>query len=1039
MRSKLDYQPPKNGFPEWNNNPETFQVNRIPAHASMMSYHSLEEALIGDKTASARYYSLNGIWKFAFAKTPNERIQAFYQTDYDVSSWSDMPVPSHWQFQGFDYPQYTNIRYPWVESEPELKPPFAPTKYNPVGSYIRTFEVPESWDGQPVYLSFQGVESAFYVWVNGELVGYSEDTFTPAEFDITAYLTNGENKLAVEVYRWCDASWLEDQDFWRLSGIFRDVYLYTKPKQSIVDFFVRTQLDEAYQDAEVTIDVKLDNYYSDAAQGIRVEAQLYDSKQLAIWQDSLAAMVSFERDGERQLTLSGQALNPLKWSAEAPHLYTLVLSLFDKTGNLLETISSKVGFRAFELKDGLMMINGKRILFKGANRHEFSCDTGRALSKEDMIRDIMLMKSHNINAVRTSHYPNQSVWYELCNEYGLYVIDETNLETHGSWQYAQQDLPAHTVPASHPEWRANVLDRCNSMFQRDKNHPSIVIWSLGNESFGGDNFIAMHDFLKEADPTRLVHYEGVFHYRPSEAASDIESTMYIKPREIEVYALSNPKKPYILCEYSHAMGNSCGGLHKYTELFDKYDILQGGFIWDWVDQAIRTTTADGTEYLAYGGDFGESPHDGNFSGNGLLFADRTVTPKLYEVKKCYQNIAISPVDLANQTISVTNKHLFTDLEVFDLKWELQLEGNVVQKDFLKISLAPGETTEVTLPYTPSFTEQEAVLTVSFVIPEATIWSHAGHEIAWEQFVLSPRLTRTKRGVEPTALSLQTVESNEAISISNPLMTVTFSRLSGELVSYRSGIREHLLEPVRPNFWRAVTDNDRGNKMPERCSVWKDAASTKKLVQFDWTAASDRCHITAVYQLATNPVSTLTINYCVHHDGSIDIQEQLLPGNDKLPEIPEFGLLFVLDGSLDTISWYGLGPHENYWDRKSGAKLGQYSSRVQDQFVPYLRPQECGNKTDVRYARITNASGDVGLNFDSAAVMEINALPWTPEELEANDHPYKLPVSNKTVLRVNDKQMGVGGDDSWGAPTHVEYKLLTNRPYSLAFTLSFISP
>lgn len=364
MRSKLDYQPPKNGFPEWNNNPETFQVNRIPAHASMMSYHSLEEALIGDKTASARYYSLNGIWKFAFAKTPNERIQAFYQTDYDVSDWSDMPVPSHWQFQGFDYPQYTNIRYPWVESEPELKPPFAPTKYNPVGSYIRTFEVPESWDGQPVYLSFQGVESAFYVWVNGELVGYSEDTFTPAEFDITAYLTNGENKLAVEVYRWCDASWLEDQDFWRLSGIFRDVYLYTKPKQSIVDFFVRTQLDEAYQDAEVTIDVKLDNYYSDAAQGIRVEAQLYDSKQLAIWQDSLAAMVSFERDGERQLTLSGQALNPLKWSAEAPHLYTLVLSLFDKTGNLLETISSKVGFRAFELKDGLMMINGKRILLK---------------------------------------------------------------------------------------------------------------------------------------------------------------------------------------------------------------------------------------------------------------------------------------------------------------------------------------------------------------------------------------------------------------------------------------------------------------------------------------------------------------------------------------------------------------------------------------------------------------------------------------------------------------------------------------------------
>lgn len=1037
MRSKLNYQPPANGYPEWNNNPEIFQLNRLPAHASMMSYSSLEEALAGDKTSSERYYSLNGTWKFAFAEVPEKRIPHFYQADFDASSWTDMPVPSHWQFQGFDYPQYTNVRYPWAVSEPDLLPPFAPTKYNPVGSYIRTFHVPQSWNGQPVYLSFQGVESAFYVWVNGELVGYSEDTFTPSEFDITPYLIEGENKLAVEVYRWCDASWLEDQDFWRLSGIFRDVYLYTKPKLNISDFFVRTNLDEEYRNAELAIHLTLENYYNEAADGIRVEAQLYDEKQQAVWQAPIAATDSFGSDGEHQLLLSGHVDNPLKWSAEAPHLYTLVLSLKNEAG-LIETQSSKVGFRAFELKDGLMQINGKRIVFKGTNRHEFSCDTGRALSKADMIQDIKLMKSYNINAVRTSHYPNQSVWYELCDEYGLYVIDETNLETHGSWRYGQQDLPANTVPGSLPEWRENVLDRCNSMFQRDKNHPSIVIWSLGNESFGGDNFIAMHDYLKEADPTRLVHYEGVFHYRPSEAASDIESTMYVKPNDVEHYARTNPKKPYILCEYSHAMGNSCGGLHKYTELFDKYDILQGGFIWDWVDQAIRTTTAEGVEYLAYGGDFGESPHDGNFSGNGLVFADRTVTPKLYEVKKCYQNISVSSINLGNQTVSITNKHLFTDLAAYVLKWNVQLEGQTVQEGSLKITLAPGETSEVTIPYTPSFPEQEAVLNISFVQPEATKWSDVDHEAAWEQFVLSPRVTRTNRNVAEAVIApLHAEEKPETLSIRNPQFEVVFHRLSGDIVSYRSGNTEHLLEPVRPNFWRAVTDNDLGNKMPERCAVWKDAGSTKQLVHFTWAAAGDNYSVTTVHQLATNPVSILQIDYTVHPDGSLDIYEQLLPGSGKLPEIPEFGMLFVLNGSMDTISWYGLGPQDNYWDRKTGAKLGQYSGKVEDQFVPYLRPQECGNKTDVRHAQIMNGSDGHGLRFESAAVMEINALPWTPEELEAHDHPYKLPVSAKTVVRVNDKQMGVGGDDSWGAPIHPEYKLFANRPYSLSFTISLI--
>jgi len=604
MRNKFVYQPPANGYPEWNNNPDVFQLNRMEAHASMMPFLTLSEALIGDHSASPYYRSLNGIWKFAFAETPDQRIQAFYQSDYDCSEWVDMPVPSHWQLQGYDYPQYTNIRYPWSALEPDLKAPFAPTAYNPVGSYVRTFRVPEAWRDQPVFISFQGVESAFYIWINGELVGYSEDTFTPAEFDITPYLTDGENKLAVEVYRWCDASWLEDQDFWRLSGIFRDVYLYTAPSLHIADFFVRTNLDAEYRDAELQLDVKLANYANLTVDAITVEAQLYDSDKRAILEQPISMTASFRGENDRSIELSTIVANPLLWSAEMPHLYTLVISLIDKDGKLLELVSCRTGFRRFELKDGLMKINGQRIVFKGVNRHEFSPDTGRALSKEDMVRDIQLMKAYNVNAVRTSHYPNQSIWYALCDEYGLYVIDETNLETHGTWSYGQKELIEENIPGSKPEWRANVLDRCNSMFQRDKNHPSIVIWSLGNESYGGDNFIAMHSFLKLSDPTRLVHYEGVFHYKSSESATDIESTMYIKPKDVEQYARNNPQKAYIICEYSHAMGNSCGGLHLYWELFDRYDILQGAFIWDWIDQAIRTKTPEGIEYLAYGGDSG---------------------------------------------------------------------------------------------------------------------------------------------------------------------------------------------------------------------------------------------------------------------------------------------------------------------------------------------------------------------------------------------------------------------------------------------------
>ncbi|SFT06396.1 glycoside hydrolase family 2 TIM barrel-domain containing protein [Paenibacillus sp. BC26] len=1036
MKSKFTYTPPANGYPEWNNNPEIFELNRMKAHATLMPFDSIEEALNGDRHASRSSLSLNGKWKFAFAETPEKRIANFYEENYDASSWDEIAVPGHWQLQGYDYPQYTNIRYPWEVSEPDLKPPFAPTKYNPVGSYVRSFSVPDEWQGQPVFISFQGVESAFYVWVNGELVGYSEDTFTPAEFDLTPYLRAGDNKLAVEVYRWCDASWLEDQDFWRMSGIFREVYLYTTPKAHIYDFFVTTELDDAYRDAELKLKATIMNYWEADLGTVTVEAQLYDSKRQPVLAQPIVVTTTLgSSEAEVEIEASVQVANPLKWSAEQPNLYTLVISLKDAEQKQLETISTQTGFRKFEIKNGLMLINGQRIVFKGTNRHEFSCHTGRALGLEDMITDVKLMKTHNINAVRTSHYPNHPLWYELCNQYGLYVIDETNLETHGSWAYDQMELLPHNVPASNPAWTANVLDRANSMMQRDKNHPSIIIWSLGNESFGGDNFVKMHDFLREADPSRLVHYEGVTMWRESADATDMESFMYAKPHKLAEYAHDHrPKKPYILCEYSHAMGNSCGGLHIYTELFDKHPVLQGGFIWDWVDQAIWTTGEDGVSYMAYGGDFGEQPHDGNFCGNGLIFADRSISPKLLEVKKCYQNIAITEVDGKQGLYRIQNKNLFTNLDAYTLQWLVAIDGVRSAEGSLIVSVAPGEAGEITLPLPVRENQAgEAVLTISFVTTAAAEWAAAGHEVAFEQFVLAASKQALAGSVRAESSgAVEVKELDDVLEVKGAGFSACFDQTTGSLVSYKVGGTELLKSALAPNFWRAYTDNDRGNKHHERCATWRSAGEERVLHALRYEALADRVIVHAEYLLPTTVESACSITYTVMGNGAIQVLQQLAPG-EGLPEIPEIGMMLVMDGSFENLEWYGKGPHESYWDRQGSAKLGLYQGTPAEQFVPYLRPQECGNKMGVRRAAIGNGSGAT-LHITGAPSFELNVLPYTPFELEAHDHVYKLPASEKTVVRINYKQMGVGGDDSWGAMPHPQYLLQANKTYAFSFTL-----
>ncbi|MFA9396761.1 MAG: glycoside hydrolase family 2 TIM barrel-domain containing protein [Clostridiaceae bacterium] len=1015
MKDKFRYIEPENGYPEWNNNPEIYEINRTKAH-SILNKKDL--------------INLNGEWKFNFAKNYKEKIDEFYQEDFDCSKWDNIEVPSHWQLKGYDYPQYTNRTYPWEGNE-DVKAPFAPTEYNPVGSYAKEIILPENWGKQPTYINFQGVESCFYLWVNGDFVGYSEDSFTPAEFDITPYLKSGKNKIAVEVYRWSDASWLEDQDFWRMSGIFRDVYIYKVPDVHIYNYFALADLDKEYKDGLLDIKVDINNYINNCKDEISMEAKLYNMDD----EEILCKSVEFKLQGEdnKNLELKEVIKNPLKWSAEHPNLYKLVLLLKDKNRNIIQTESLKIGFRKFEIQDKIMKINGQRIVFKGVNRHEFSADKGRAIGYQEMLSDILIMKKFNINAVRTSHYPNNTIWYDLCDEYGLYVIDETNLETHGSWKYLQEE-ELDAIPGSKPEWTGAVLDRCNSMVERDKNHPSIVIWSLGNESFGGDNFIKMHNFINEKDSSRPIHYEGVFHFRKSDAASDIESQMYTIPSRVEEYANMSPKKPFILCEYSHAMGNSCGNLYKYTELTDRYDILQGGFIWDFIDQAIYTKNSEGETYLAYGGDFGESPNTGTFCGNGLIFADRSLSPKIYEIKKCYENIDFKAIDILNGEINIKNKNLFINLQEYKFIWKIYKNGDLLIQGEDEYNIAPGCSKDIKVNFEiPKSTsvDNEYILEVSFQLKQDYKWANKGHEIAFEQFILPVPITKIENNTEVKE-ALYCEETENMLTVEGKDFSVSINKDNGDIKSYVNKKYEYIKESPIPNFWRAVTDNDRGSKLDERCSVWRKAGLNKELISFDIENNINKVTVKESFVLPDVLFSKCIIEYTILSDGSINVKQDLIPA-DGLPEIPSIGMMFNLEEKFKNITWYGKGPFENYWDRNRAAKIGIYEGKVEEQFTPYLRPQESGNKTQIRWLKLQDENGK-GIRIEAPENFEFSALPYDQYEIENSDHNYKLPKSDKTVLKINYKQMGVGGDDSWQAKTHPEYTLYANRNYSFQFKI-----
>ena len=1004
-------------------NPRFFKENVLPAHSAHTIYHDRKELF--DKNSSLVKY-LDGVWKFSYAVNLDSAIPGFEKADYDCKSWADIRVPAHIQMEGYDVPQYVNVQYPWDGRE-KIKPGEVPRRFNPVASYVKYFTVPKTMAGKEIRICFRGVESGMALWLNGSYVGYSEDSFTPSDFDLTPYLKDGENKLAVQVYKWTSSSWCEDQDFFRFSGIYRSVYLYAVPKVHVEDIQIRTLFggdDFSRATLELTAKVK--------GKGL-LKVALKDG-----------ASVIFEKEVEtaEEVTILEEIASPKLWSAEKPELYVLEIEVLNADGNMQEYIEQNVGFRKFEMKDNRMLLNGKRVVFKGVNRHEFSGVSGRHVTYEELEKDIVTMKKHNINAIRTCHYPDDITIYDLCDRYGIYLIAECNMETHGTWDaYAiGYEDRSYILPGDHEEWEPMMLDRVNSCFQRDKNHPAILLWSCGNESFGGRTIYRMSEFLRKLDPTRLVHYEGVFHDRTYGDSSDVESRMYAPVVEIEQYLKENPfGKPFISCEYTHAMGNSCGAMHKYTRLADKENSgYQGGFIWDYIDQSIYKKNRYGEEFQAYGGDFHDRPSDYNFSGNGIVYGgSRDASPKMQEVKYNYQNIEVT---VSERDFEVWNKNLFVNADTFDAKAMLLRDGVEIASKELTVSVAPESRLTFPLPFEIPTVTGEYAVTISFRLKEDTLWEKAGYEVAFGQAVVAAVEVVCEEEAKPYTVTY----GMHNISVRGEDFEALFTSEFG-LTSYRYAGVELLERTVKPNFWRAPTDNDEGNNMMGRCAQWKIASlylTAKKCgaerqapmgALYDNPVVKeeqDHVEFTYVYNLQTTPAAECQVVYRVYGDGRIETTLSYDPVKE-LGDMPEFGMMFQIDADYDHVEWYGNGPAESYEDRKEGAKLGVYRNLVKDNMAQYMVPQECGNKTEVRWAKVTNRKGR-GMLF-AGDRFNFSALPYSPHEMELARHPFELPQVYYTTIRVSGQQMGVGGDDSWGALVHPEYLIDVSGKVEFTFT------
>ncbi len=1007
--------------------PGFFGENRVAAHSDHKFY--ADEIELIQKIEGFKE-SLDGIWKFCYAKNIEEAPKTFQECDVNCKDWDDIQVPAHIQMEGYDKPQYVNIQYPWDGHE-SIEPGEIPQRFNPTASYVKYFHLPERFAKKRVFVSFQGVESGFALWCNGVYIGYSEDTFTPSEFELTDVLKSGENKLAVQVYKWTSGSWCEDQDFFRFSGIFRSVYLYAIPDRHVMDLQVKTLFDMNeqqvdYTRANLSMTIKMNNR---DANTVQARAELfYHGEEVAnvdvALQDGVNAACCIKVN------------NPRLWSAEKPHLYELHITIYDMDGSVVEIVSQKVGFRRFAIDKTVMTLNGKRIVLKGVNRHEFGARGGRVPNYEETVQDIITMKQNNINAIRTSHYPNDSMLYELCDEYGLYLIDECNMETHGLWDLINNgSWPIDkALPGDRKEWEPLLLDRIQSMYERDKNHACILIWSCGNESYGGSVIYEMSQRLRKLDDTRLVHYEGIAHDRRYNDTSDIESRMYASAASVKEFLEQDRNKPYILCEYTHAMGNSCGAMHKYTDLTDEEPLFQGGFIWDYIDQSIYHRDRYGNEVLGYGGDFDDRPCDYNFSGNGIAYGgNRKPSPKMQEVKFNYQNIQI---EIAEGKFEVINKNLFTDTSDFECIVTLALDGIELVRTVVGTAVEPLSKAIYDLPlfrYKTPWSNidpwkatmcGEYVVTVAFVLKEDTLWAKRGHEVAFGQAVYE-----IAQGEKSQLDAVKITEGTYNIGVRGMHFEALFDKGGKGLVSYVYAGRELIKGIPQPNFWRAPTDNDRGCQMPFRYAQWKVASLYQQGKPPVITKNETSVTITYDYRLPTTPESECTISYEVVGDGTVRTTMTYQPPQGII-DMPEFGIMFRFDAALENLTWYGLGPEETYVDRCRGGRIGLYHKKVKDQLAEYLVPQECGNHINVRCAQVTDNKGH-GIVF-TGKNLHVNVLPYTPHELENVLHTYELPPVYYTIVRVALAQMGVGGDDSWGARPHEEYLLDTTNKLKLSF-------
>jgi beta-galactosidase len=912
-------------------------------------------------------------------------------------------------------------------------PPDSFTTYearNPVGSYRRTFTVPDSWDGRQIFLQFEGSDAAMFVWVNGERVGYSQGSRTPAVYDITEYLQEGENTVAVEVYRFSDGSYLEDQDMWRLSGLYRDVFLWSAAKGHLRDYFVRTELDEQYEDAELQVDVELQQFGQEDGT-YTVEAELLDPEGETVVQTLRSETKTVEGGGETALTLTGTVEEPGKWTAETPTLYPLLLTLRDAQGNVVEIRRTDVGFREIEKRDGQILVNGEPVLLRGVNRHEHDPETGHYVSRESMIRDIKLMKQNNINAVRNSHYPMRALWYELCDRYGLYVIDEANIESHAFGFGTENPL------ANDPDWLQSHMGRTQRMVERYKNHPSIIAWSLGNEAGNGPNFHKMYEWATERDPTRPTMYR---HTGP-EHTDAFNPTYQTVPEMIE-YAHGDHDDPYIHVEYAHAMGNSVGNLKEYWDAMESHRLLQGGFIWDWVDQGLRGSVPDsvknpaGDTYFAYGGDFGDTPNAGNFCINGLVKADREPDPELLEVKKVYQNVDVTPVNLGEGMIRVENEYFFTNLKDFEARWRLRRNGEVRREGTLgRLDLAPRSSRTVSIPVGQTDTlSGELHLEIAFSLPESTGWAEPGHVVAWEQMRLpasgweaSEALADGREG------ALELSRGDEQIRISAGPVQATVDRNTGALDQYRVDGRDVLEAPITPSFWKGPNDNQRGNDYVERLGAWRTAAQNRTVQNVRVRRGNGRVAVTVDIGVPVEEAD-VQVRYVLHEDGTLAVDLRYTPGTyGDVPSLPRVGLEFQMPGAFSQTTWYGRGPHETYPDRKTSGRVAVHSRPVEKWTHPYVWPQDNANRTDVRWVQFVDGEGQ-GLRVASERPMNVSARPYTDETLATATHTYELRPTDAITVHLDAGIHGVGGDDSWGERTHPQYTVPGNEPHRLRLWL-----